>query len=150
MTGWLASPFGRKRLLMLSVTGFTTASFFCGLAPSLPFLILFRIIQGACGGGLQPLSQAILLESFPAEKRGIAMVETMQVRKSHLHINILGEHVNPANPLARQTWMGCGAFSCHKARTQQPRPGRLMARCGEWCSSRRLCSSITMCSVFSR
>jgi hypothetical protein len=103
MTGWLASPFGRKRLLMLSVTGFTTASFFCGLAPSLPFLILFRIIQGAFGGGLQPLSQAILLESFPAEKRGIAMVETMQVRKSQLHINILGEHVNPANPLARQT-----------------------------------------------
>jgi DHA2 family multidrug resistance protein len=73
MTGWLASTFGRKRLLMLSVTGFTTASFFCGLAPSLPFLIFFRIIQGACGGGLQPLSQAILLESFPPEKRGQAM-----------------------------------------------------------------------------
>jgi MFS transporter, DHA2 family, multidrug resistance protein len=73
MTGWLATTFGRKRLLMLSVTGFTLASFFCGLAPSLPFLIFFRVIQGACGGGLQPLSQAILLESFPAEKRGQAM-----------------------------------------------------------------------------
>ncbi|HET7440236.1 MAG TPA: DHA2 family efflux MFS transporter permease subunit [Terriglobales bacterium] len=73
MTGWLASTFGRKRLLMASVTGFTLASFFCGLAPSLPFLIIFRIIQGACGGGLQPLSQAILLESFPPEKRGQAM-----------------------------------------------------------------------------
>src|SRR3989454_25418 len=73
MTGWLASTFGRKRLLMASVTGFTTASFFCGLAPSLPFLIIFRIIQGACGGDLQPLSQAILLESFPPEKRGQAM-----------------------------------------------------------------------------
>src|SRR5437660_6086559 len=73
MTGWLASTFGRKRLLMASVTGFTTASFFCGLAPSLPFLIIFRIIQGACGGGLQPLSQAILLEAFPPEKRGQAM-----------------------------------------------------------------------------
>ena len=73
MTGWLASRFGRKRLLTLSVTGFTIASFFCGLAPSLPFLILFRVIQGACGGGLQPLSQAILLESFPPEKRGQAM-----------------------------------------------------------------------------
>ena len=73
MTGWLATTFGRKRLLMLSVTGFTTASFFCGLAPTLPFLIFFRIIQGACGGGLQPLSQAILLESFPPEKRGQAM-----------------------------------------------------------------------------
>src|SRR5690349_18654904 len=73
MTGWLATTFGRKRLLMLSVTGFTTVSFCCGLAPSLPFLIFFRVIQGACGGGLQPLSQAILLESFPPEKRGQAM-----------------------------------------------------------------------------
>ena len=73
MTGWLAGRFGRKRLLMASVTGFTVASFLCGLAPSLPFLILCRVIQGACGGGLQPLSQAILMESFPAEKRGQAM-----------------------------------------------------------------------------
>jgi len=73
MTGWLAGRFGRKRLLLLAVTGFTIASFFCGLAPSLPILIIFRVIQGACGGGLQPLSQAILLESFPAEKRGQAM-----------------------------------------------------------------------------
>ena len=73
MTGWLAGRFGRKRLLMTSVTGFTIASFLCGLAPNLPFLIFCRIIQGACGGGLQPLSQAILLESFPAEKRGQAM-----------------------------------------------------------------------------
>src|SRR5467141_1242760 len=60
MTGWLAGRFGRKRLLLAAVCGFTIASFFCGLAPSLPFLIIFRIIQGACGGGLQPLSQAIL------------------------------------------------------------------------------------------
>jgi DHA2 family multidrug resistance protein len=73
MTGWLAGRFGRKRLLMSAVTGFTIASFFCGLAPSLPILIIFRVIQGACGGGLQPLSQAILLESFPPEKRGQAM-----------------------------------------------------------------------------
>jgi MFS transporter, DHA2 family, multidrug resistance protein len=73
MTGWLAGRFGRKRLLMLAVTGFTAASFACGLAPSLGFLIIFRIIQGACGGGLQPLSQAILLESFPPQKRGQAM-----------------------------------------------------------------------------
>ena len=73
MTGWLAGRFGRKRLLMLSVSGFTVASFLCGLAPSLPFLIVCRVIQGACGGGLQPLSQAILMESFPPEKRGQAM-----------------------------------------------------------------------------
>jgi len=73
MTGWLAGRFGRKRLLIMAVVGFTAASFLCGLAPSLGYLIIFRIIQGACGGGLQPLSQAILLESFPAEKRGQAM-----------------------------------------------------------------------------
>jgi MFS transporter, DHA2 family, multidrug resistance protein len=73
LTGWLSNFFGRKRMLMMSVTGFTIASFFCGLAPSLPFLIFFRIVQGACGGGLQPISQAILLESFPPEDRGKAM-----------------------------------------------------------------------------
>src|SRR6201987_1989289 len=73
LTGWLSNFFGRKRMLMMSVTGFTIASFFCGLAPTLGFLIVCRIIQGACGGGLQPLSQAILLESFPPEKRGQAM-----------------------------------------------------------------------------
>jgi MFS transporter, DHA2 family, multidrug resistance protein len=73
MTGWLAGRFGRKRLLMMAVIGFTAASFACGLAPSLGALIIFRVIQGACGGGLQPLSQAILLESFPPQKRGQAM-----------------------------------------------------------------------------
>src|SRR5258707_964476 len=73
MTGWLANRFGRKRLLMGSVAGFTLASFFCGFAPNLPTLIIFRIIQGATGGGLQPLSQAILLEVFPPHERGKAM-----------------------------------------------------------------------------
>jgi DHA2 family multidrug resistance protein len=73
MTGWLANFFGRKRLLMMSVVGFTIASFFCGFAPNLATLIIFRIIQGACGGGLQPLSQAILLEVFPPSQRGKAM-----------------------------------------------------------------------------
>ena len=73
MTGWLASVFGRKRLLMLSVVGFTAASFLCGLAPTLGSLILFRIIQGATGGALQPLSQAVLLEAFPPQDRGKAM-----------------------------------------------------------------------------
>jgi DHA2 family multidrug resistance protein len=73
MTGWLASAFGRKRLLMLSVVGFTGASFLCGLAPTLGALILFRVIQGATGGALQPLSQAVLLEAFPPSDRGKAM-----------------------------------------------------------------------------
>src|SRR5215475_2627779 len=73
MTGWLASMFGRKRLLMLSVVGFTAASFLCGLAPTLSSLIVFRIIQGATGGVMQPLSQAVLLEAFAPEDRGKAM-----------------------------------------------------------------------------
>ena len=73
MTGWLASRLGRKRLLMWSTTGFTLASFLCGAAPNLASLVVFRIIQGATGGALQPLSQAVLLETFRPEERGRAM-----------------------------------------------------------------------------
>lgn len=73
ITGWLANYFGRKRLLLMSVTGFTTASFMCGLSPSLSVLIIWRIIQGATGGVMQPLSQAVLLEAFPPRDRGKAM-----------------------------------------------------------------------------
>jgi DHA2 family multidrug resistance protein len=73
MTGWLAGRFGRKNLLLLSTTGFTLASFLCGIAPNLAALVIFRILQGATGGALQPLSQAVLLESFKPEERGRAM-----------------------------------------------------------------------------
>ena len=73
MTGWLANRFGRRNLLLLSVFGFTCFSFLCGIAPNLPLLILFRVFQGATGGGLQPLSQATLMEAFPPEKRAKAM-----------------------------------------------------------------------------
>jgi DHA2 family multidrug resistance protein len=73
ITGWLSYHFGRKRLLMTSVIGFTLASLLCGVAPSLILLILFRLIQGTCGGALQPLSQSVLLEAFPADQRGKAM-----------------------------------------------------------------------------
>jgi DHA2 family multidrug resistance protein len=73
MTGWLANHFGRKRLLLSSVAGFTVSSFLCGLAPNLPLLILFRVIQGFTGGALQPISQAVLLEAFKPEDRGRAM-----------------------------------------------------------------------------
>src|ERR1700682_1062124 len=73
MTGWLACVFGRKNLLMISGVGFTAASFLCGLAPTLGSLIFFRVVQGATGGALQPLSQAVLLEAFPPSDRGKAM-----------------------------------------------------------------------------
>jgi MFS transporter, DHA2 family, multidrug resistance protein len=71
--GWLANYVGRKRLLMMAVATFTVSSVLCGLAPSLPMLVFFRILQGLGGGCLQPTSRAILLETFPAEERGKAM-----------------------------------------------------------------------------
>lgn len=72
-SNWFSLRFGRKRFLITCVIIFTVASFFCGAAPSLGFILLARVIQGAGGGALQPLSQSILLESFPPRKRGIAM-----------------------------------------------------------------------------
>ncbi len=73
ISGWLANMVGRKRLLLIVVTGFTISSVLCGMAPSLGSLIFFRVLQGTTGGGLQPLSQAVLLEEFPPEERGQAM-----------------------------------------------------------------------------
>jgi DHA2 family multidrug resistance protein len=72
-SNWFSLKFGRKRFLITCVIIFTVASFFCGAAPTLGFILVARIIQGAGGGALQPLSQSILLESFPPEKRGAAM-----------------------------------------------------------------------------
>jgi DHA2 family multidrug resistance protein len=73
LTGWFSTMFGRKRFYMTCVAIFTISSMLCGLAPSLAWLVFFRILQGAGGGALQPISQAILLESFPKEKQGMAM-----------------------------------------------------------------------------
>jgi len=73
ITGWLARTLGRKRLLTWAIIGFTSASFLCGLAPNLPALIFFRVLQGASGGCLQPISQAVMLEAFPPRDRGKAM-----------------------------------------------------------------------------
>jgi DHA2 family multidrug resistance protein len=73
ISGWLAGLFGRRRYLLFSLVLFTGSSFICGTASSLMVLVLFRVIQGIGGGGLQPLSQAILLESFPKEEHGMAM-----------------------------------------------------------------------------
>ncbi len=73
ISGWLANHMGRKKLLLTCVAGFTLTSLCCGLASSLPSLIFFRVLQGLTGGGLQPLAQAILLETFPEKKHGQAM-----------------------------------------------------------------------------
>jgi MFS transporter, DHA2 family, multidrug resistance protein len=72
-SNWFSLRFGRKRFLLSCVAIFTAASFACGAAPSLAFILLARIVQGAGGGALQPVSQAILLESFPPSKRGAAV-----------------------------------------------------------------------------
>jgi DHA2 family multidrug resistance protein len=71
--GWLANRFGRKRLFVVCVTGFTLASLLCGLAQSIEQMVLFRVLQGIFGAGLIPLSQAVMLDSYPVEQRGTAM-----------------------------------------------------------------------------
>ncbi|GFK93811.1 Multidrug export protein EmrB [Fundidesulfovibrio magnetotacticus] len=73
LTGWFSVRFGRRRFLLACVALFTLASAWCAAVGSMPMLILARIVQGAAGGALQPLSQAILMESAPPEKRGTAM-----------------------------------------------------------------------------
>ncbi len=73
LSGWFSSLLGRKRFYMLCVMLFTASSFLCGLAPSLGMLVLFRILQGAGGGGLQPSEQAILMDTFPPNKRGMGL-----------------------------------------------------------------------------
>src|SRR6202050_4278818 len=71
-SNWFAMRIGRKRFFMICVAIFTASSFACGAAPTLGFILMARVLQGAGGGALQPLSQSILLESFPPEKRGVA------------------------------------------------------------------------------
>ena len=72
VSGWMASRIGRKRFYMTCVAGFTASSFLCGIAPTLPLLIFFRVLQGAAGGGLAPSEQAIMADTFPQAKRGMA------------------------------------------------------------------------------
>ncbi|HEY1899010.1 MAG TPA: DHA2 family efflux MFS transporter permease subunit [Steroidobacteraceae bacterium] len=72
ISGWLSGKFGRKRFFLTCIAGFSIASLLCGLAPNLASLVVLRALQGAAGGGLQPTGQAILNDSFPPEKRGVA------------------------------------------------------------------------------
>jgi MFS transporter, DHA2 family, multidrug resistance protein len=73
ITGWLSAHLGRRNYFLMSIAVFTLASALCGMATSLGQLILFRVIQGLAGGGLQPSSQGVLLDAFPREKQGTAM-----------------------------------------------------------------------------
>jgi len=72
ISGWFATVLGRKRFFMICLVIFTLSSLLCGIAPSLGAIILFRVIQGAGGGGLQPMAQAILADTFPPQQRGLA------------------------------------------------------------------------------
>jgi MFS transporter, DHA2 family, multidrug resistance protein len=72
ISGWLVGWLGRKRFFLICIVFFTVSSFLCGVAPGLGLLLLFRVLQGAFGGGLQPMAQAILGDTFPPEKRGLA------------------------------------------------------------------------------
>src|SRR6516225_8566395 len=73
ITGWLSAHLGRRNYFLLSIAVLTVSSALCGFATSLWQMILFRVIQGLAGGGLQPCSQGVLLDSFPPEKQGTAM-----------------------------------------------------------------------------
>lgn len=73
ISGWLSARLGRRNYFLTSIAVFTIASALCGMATSLWQIILFRVIQGLAGGGLQPSSQAILIDGFPPEKQGMAM-----------------------------------------------------------------------------
>jgi len=72
ITGWLVSLVGRKRFFLVCISLFTVSSLFCGIAPTMAVLLIARVIQGVGGGGLQPMAQAILADTFPPEKRGLA------------------------------------------------------------------------------
>ena len=72
ISGWFVGLFGRKRFFLICLSIFTVSSVLCGTAPNLPVMIAFRVLQGAGGGGLQPLAQAILADTFPPQQRGLA------------------------------------------------------------------------------
>jgi DHA2 family multidrug resistance protein len=73
LTGWLAGRFGRKRVLLISVAGFVLSSALCGIATSLPQMVIYRLMQGVSGAALVPISQAVLLDTYPTSKHGQAM-----------------------------------------------------------------------------
>ena len=73
ISGWLGTRLGRRNYILLSIAVFTAASALCGMATSLGALIAFRVLQGMAGGGLQPSSQAVLIDAFPPERQGAAM-----------------------------------------------------------------------------
>jgi len=87
MSGWLALRLGRRNYFLASIAVFTVASAMCGMAGSLIFIIASRAVQGVAGGGLQPSSQAVLLDAFPQEKQGQAMTTVRPSERSRFHLS---------------------------------------------------------------
>jgi MFS transporter, DHA2 family, multidrug resistance protein len=97
ISGWFVRVLGRKRFFIICLAIFTASSLLCGTAPTLATMIAFRVLQGAGGGGLQPMAQAILADTFPPQQRGLAFAlfgVTVVVRRvraaAHEHRNIFG------------------------------------------------------------
>ena len=112
ISGWLANRIGRKNLLLVSTGGFTAASLLCGIAPSMGLLVTFRVIQGACGGSLQPLSQAVMLEAFPPKQHG-KVLEPMARKTPVLATPAAGRAIS---------WSMAGAAISSTAATRRPWP----------------------------
>jgi hypothetical protein len=104
MSAWLSRVFGRKRYYMMSVALFTITSFLCRIAPSLSALIVFRVLQGVGGGGLAPVEQAILVDTFPKEKLAgaFALYTTMLERRTRYHQSVLVSHLTSADGAVQQ------------------------------------------------
>ena len=142
-SNWFSLRFGRKRFLITCVIIFTVASFFCGAAPTLGFILIARVIQGAGGGALQPISQSILLESFPAREarsrdgalcvrrrgRARARAHTRRLADRHLQLALRVLHQHPggrAGGLHDQP-LHQGSRVHHQRQSQQVRWPRVRA-----------------------
>ena len=137
-SNWFAERFGRKRFLMFSIMVFTAASFACGVAPTLPLVLLARAVQGVGGGALQPIAQAILIESFPPEKQGQALgLYALGVVLAPVIGPALGGYLTDAISWRWAFYInvpiGCWLYSCKVVSSRTPlyqeRQARQIRRC---------------------
>ena len=132
LSGWLSAYFGRRNYYLASLLIFTVSSAACGFSRSLPELIFFRILQGLGGGGLQPVTQAVLVDIFPREKQGAAQ------RLRHLGAGRAGARTDARRLHRRQLFVGMDLLHQHAAGPARagrqlrraPRPGLPQGRAG--------------------
>ena len=109
--GWMSSRFGRKKLFLVCVVGFTVASMLCGVAQNIEQMVLFRLLQGIFGAALVPLSQSVMLDIYPAEQRGQAMaLWGMGVMLGPIMGPTLGGYLTDFF-----NWRWCSTSTCHSA-----------------------------------